>query len=327
MTPNRKLIGADRWHDLSLAWLGMEEASVAFRRAGARCIVVPLDGSLVAEHALPLALAIARRSGATIRLVHVHSLWESVPDPWHVSLFDLRVARFRKEKQAYLRNIAKRIRKTNHVSLSSVLIESSEIAGSLCRSACGADLVVMATSGHGPWGRLLRGSVTDAVTQHLSCPTVMLRGYEAPVDLTGDPLPQHIVMPLNGTASDQSVLAPVAALASLSGANLTLVNMPGCEQQCGDTMKYLQHIATRLSGLPHLGACRVASTGNTTKALLSYLQGSDAEMVALATCARRQLSRLVRPEVADSVFTRCRLPLLMLRSSQQDEPPARCPTL
>jgi len=327
MTPNRKIIGADRWHDLSLAWLGMETASAVFRRGGSRCIVVPLDGSRVAEHALPLALAIARRSGATIRLVHVHSFWESVPDPWHISLFDLRITRFRKEKQAYLRNIAKRIGKTNQVSLSSVLIESGEIAGSLCRSACGADLVVMATSGHGPWGRLLRGSVTDAVTQHLSCPAVMVRGYESPVDLTGDPLPQHIVMPLSGTASDQSVLASVAAFATLSGANLTLVNMPGCQQQRGDTMKYLQHIATRLNGLSHIGACRVASTGNTTKALLSYLQESDAEMVALATCARRQLSRLVRPEVADSVFTRCRLPMLMLRSSQQDEPPARCPAL
>lgn len=325
MTPNRKIIGADRWHDLSLAWLGMENASTAFRRGGSRCIVVPLDGSCVAEHALPLALAIARRSRAMIRLVHVHSLWDSVPDPWHISLFDLHVARFRKEKQAYLRNIAKRIGKTNQVALSSVLIESSEIASSLCRSACGADLVVMATSGYGPWGRLLRGSVADAVTQHLSCPAVMVRGYESPVDLTGDPLPRNIVMPLTGTSSDQSVLASVAAFSAFSSANLTLVNMPGCQPQHGDTMKYLQHIATRLNGLFPIGACRVASTGNTTKALLSYLQDSDAEMLALATCARRQLSRLVRPEVADAVFTRCRLPLLMLRSSQQKEPSARCP--
>jgi nucleotide-binding universal stress UspA family protein len=325
MTPNRKIIGASRWHDLSQAWLGMDEART-LRLGGLRCIVVPLDGSTVAEHALPLALAIARRTGATIRLVHVHSVWESVPDPWQVSLFDLRVGRVRKEKQAYLRNIAKRIGKTNQVALSSVLIESSEIAGSLCRSACGADLVVMATNGYGPWGRLLRGSVTDAVTQHLSCPAVMVRGYDAPVDLTGDPFPRHIVLPLCGTTSDRSVLSSVAAFATFSGANLTLVNMPGCQRQHGDTMKYLQHIATRLNEMFQSGACRVASTG-TTKALLSFLRDSDAEMVALTTCARRPWSRFVRPEVADSVFTRCRLPMLLLRSSPQDEPSARCPAL
>ncbi len=326
MTPNRKLIGADRWHDLSLSWLGMEAGRPAFRPGGSRSIVVPLDGSRVAEHALPLALAIARRSGATIRLVHVHSFWESVPDPWQVSLFDLHVARFRKEKQAYLRNIAKRIAKTNQVSLSSVLIESSQIADSLCRSACGADLVVMASSGRSRWGRWWHGSMADALPRQLSCAAVLVRGYESPVDLTGDPLPQHIVLPLDGSASDRRVLGPAAAFANLGNANLTLVNMPGGQKR-GDTMNYLHHVATQLNSLSHSRACRVASAGNTTKALLSFLRESDAEMVAVASCARRQLAWRVRPEVADSVFTRCRLPILMLRSSQQDEPPTRWPAL
>jgi hypothetical protein len=37
-----------------------------------RNIMVPLDGSTVGEHALPHALRIARRGGATLHLVHVH---------------------------------------------------------------------------------------------------------------------------------------------------------------------------------------------------------------------------------------------------------------
>src|SRR5947207_1534069 len=36
-----------------------------------RSILVPLDGSAFAEHALPLALSIARRSKATLQLAHV----------------------------------------------------------------------------------------------------------------------------------------------------------------------------------------------------------------------------------------------------------------
>ena len=36
-----------------------------------RTILVPLDGSVFGEHALPLALGIARRSSATVQLVHV----------------------------------------------------------------------------------------------------------------------------------------------------------------------------------------------------------------------------------------------------------------
>src|SRR5262249_30206615 len=42
-----------------------------------RSLLVPLDGSPFGEHALPLALGIARRSGADVRLVHAHSPLES----------------------------------------------------------------------------------------------------------------------------------------------------------------------------------------------------------------------------------------------------------
>ena len=45
-------------------------------------VLVPLDGSALAEQALPVASSLAKRAGAALRLVHVH-----VPfavDPIHV---------------------------------------------------------------------------------------------------------------------------------------------------------------------------------------------------------------------------------------------------
>jgi nucleotide-binding universal stress UspA family protein len=39
-----------------------------------RSIMVPLDGSRAAEHALPLAISIARRAGATLQLAHIHDV-------------------------------------------------------------------------------------------------------------------------------------------------------------------------------------------------------------------------------------------------------------
>src|SRR4051794_33851710 len=38
-----------------------------------RSLLVPLEGSPFGEHALPPALGTARRAGANVRLVHVHS--------------------------------------------------------------------------------------------------------------------------------------------------------------------------------------------------------------------------------------------------------------
>lgn len=57
-------------------WEGSDLAAV-------RSIVVPLDGSQYAEHALPYALAIARRSGAVLRVVHVKSHLDHV-EPWQM---------------------------------------------------------------------------------------------------------------------------------------------------------------------------------------------------------------------------------------------------
>ncbi|HEY7159297.1 MAG TPA: universal stress protein [Gemmataceae bacterium] len=38
-----------------------------------RSILVPLDGSLLSEQSLPYAAALARRSGAALQLVYVHT--------------------------------------------------------------------------------------------------------------------------------------------------------------------------------------------------------------------------------------------------------------
>jgi len=37
-----------------------------------RTILLPLDGSVFSEHALPAAIEVARRSGAVLHLVHVY---------------------------------------------------------------------------------------------------------------------------------------------------------------------------------------------------------------------------------------------------------------
>src|ERR1700724_2915197 len=42
-----------------------------------RSILVPLDGSTFGEHALPLAMSMARRLDASLNLIHVHSLLDA----------------------------------------------------------------------------------------------------------------------------------------------------------------------------------------------------------------------------------------------------------
>src|SRR5262249_26501265 len=73
-----------------------------------RSILVPLDGSTFGEHALPVALGLARRAGAVLQLAHVHQV---VPPATvaGVALMDNLELTMRKEEQAYLDGAARRV--------------------------------------------------------------------------------------------------------------------------------------------------------------------------------------------------------------------------
>src|ERR671924_671750 len=76
-----------------------------------RSILVPLDGSPLSEYALPTACDIARRSGAILRLVHVHM--PATPNPIYVEglpVIDERMQSLdRDHERVYLERIRDRI--------------------------------------------------------------------------------------------------------------------------------------------------------------------------------------------------------------------------
>src|SRR3954468_17240392 len=73
-----------------------------------RSILVPLDGSDFAEHALPLAAGLARKAGARLPLTHVHQTppATTVAGIMALDVDDLHV---RQDEQAYLADVARRL--------------------------------------------------------------------------------------------------------------------------------------------------------------------------------------------------------------------------
>jgi nucleotide-binding universal stress UspA family protein len=84
-----------------------------------KSILVPLDGSTFAEHALPLALALARRSGAALHLVHVlqplASVYSEAPLFADTNLED----RIKERLRGYLESVAARVRKLTPTKVTS----------------------------------------------------------------------------------------------------------------------------------------------------------------------------------------------------------------
>lgn len=130
-----------------------------------RRIVVPLDGSVLAEQVIPQVLTLASFGDAEIRLLYVLQPSDAQKQkglekglPWWEK--DVAAA------QAYLARIAKRLSAQGLVVTTNVVIGehvAEEISVYAVREK--ADLIAIATHGRGGLSRAIRGSVSDAVTR------------------------------------------------------------------------------------------------------------------------------------------------------------------
>src|SRR5215207_7663732 len=75
-----------------------------------RSIMVPLDGSALAEQAVPMAADIARRAGSKLRLVLVHHLPPAPLGPAAAKLYTSIELATRKAERGYLRTVQTRLR-------------------------------------------------------------------------------------------------------------------------------------------------------------------------------------------------------------------------
>jgi nucleotide-binding universal stress UspA family protein len=142
--------------------------------SGKRRILVPLDGSLNSERAVPLALRLAARWDAEIRLVHI------VPDEWSTPMEQLGDAEENgseglrgpgADMLAYLQGIAGRL----HGRAQSTVL-AGPVVDRLATAVAQWSItdVVMTTHGRTGLPRVILGSVSDALVQRLHCPIVIV---------------------------------------------------------------------------------------------------------------------------------------------------------
>ena len=176
-------------------------------------IVVPLDGSSLAEHALPFAEALAQRANAKLKLVLIHAPNPQLePGPEYVKV----ELAMQKADREYLRSITGRLRVHLGRSVTSAVIRGAPVAQTLSvySREIGADLIVMTTHGRGGLRRAWLGSVADQLIRTSDVPLLVIRPGESG---TAEPVAElrEIVVPLDGSELAEAVLEPAAALARL----------------------------------------------------------------------------------------------------------------
>jgi nucleotide-binding universal stress UspA family protein len=175
-----------------------------------RKIVVPLDGSALAEDVLSHVVELVRDRDSQVYLLSITPMMKAVIPPF----MDLRFRgeerkRVERELREYLRVVAKRL---DQVAVDvQINVRFGRPADEILTfvDQVGADLVAMSAHGRSGIGRWVFGSVTDRVLRATKCPVLLVRGPH----LQSYSAYRRIVVPLDGSELAEQVLPYVQALA------------------------------------------------------------------------------------------------------------------
>ena len=219
-------------------------------------ILVPLDGSSLAECVLPHSVAVAQAFGARVTLLRVleppHAANRIRPvDPldWHIS---------KAEARAYLDGLTTRLQEAG-LSAENALVEG-HAAERIIEFAHGHDVNLTILSSHGRSG--LSGwnvsSVVQKIILRAHVPTMIVRAYEpATRDLTGLHY-RRLLVPLDCSRRAECVLPPATTLARFHKSELLLANVvsrPEMPRRAPLTQEEIK-LANRITELNQLEAVR-----------------------------------------------------------------------
>lgn len=144
-------------------------------------ILVPLDGSDLAEAAIPAAVAAAASRASTLVLVRAAEA-RTLPgtDPVEAQIQAVQDA------EAYMAPVKAKLEQQNAAKIeanvwygpaASAIIEAAQLYK--------PDLIVMSTHGRSGLGRLIFGSVAESVLRGTTVPILLIRPAGAPVERPG----------------------------------------------------------------------------------------------------------------------------------------------
>jgi nucleotide-binding universal stress UspA family protein len=287
-------------------------------------------------------MAIAKRAGAALHLLHVQSSMESEIGEISPYSEDI-VAALMQRHEVYLENLAQQCRQrgVNDVATTVKVGAVAEIIHDVAASLT-ADLIVMTTHGRGPFARFWLGSVADSLLREATQPMLLVKPATAESKTALPASPEQVslkrlLLPLDGTNLAEQIIEPAIALGSLFGAEYSLLRViqpllptvPSVEFAANAALlqeqvrglheqaktaaaKYLEEVAGRLRGRALTVSSEVADADSPAEAILQRAT-PPVDAVGIATHGRHGLPRMFIGSVADKVVRGCHWPVLIYR--------------
>lgn len=306
-----------------------------------RDIMVPLDGSALAEHALPIAATLAKRADACVRVVAV------VPGAGFLDPDDLPEAvaegmrRSRDRLGRYVDGVVDELRRVTRVRVTGQVRIDAPIEGLLAAIDDGRmDLVVMTSHGRGIMKRAWLGSVADELVRRSPVPVVVLKpDPTVDADLRAHETFDSVLVPLDGSTVAEAALEPAIAFAKLHEAAITLLqvittpyeiepqpygmNVDHVElvERRSRAEAYLHEVADRVRARGVSATPVVVEEEGVADAIVDYARNGAGAVIALATHGLGGVRRLLLGSVADKVLRGADCPVLVVRPAESEVRP------
>lgn len=298
-------------------------------------ILVPLDGSPLAEQALPCAMTLGRGLAAELVLFRAVCIpldvWESFADAGLLEADDL-IERLTAGADDYLQGIAGQLQEAGlnvrHV------VQRGSAAEAIVDYAEQMDIqqIVMATHGYTGIKHWTHGSVAERVLQVASVPVLMVRAKEGALSDLRQPMScQRILVPLDGSDVAEQVLPSATKVAQALGAEMVLLRVPIVyasgslmgewflplegvfETANQNAQAYLDRVAGHLKK-QGVQVSTATPIGPVAESIIDHAEANHIDLIAMCTHGRTGLARWALGSVADRILRAGGIPILLVRA-------------
>jgi nucleotide-binding universal stress UspA family protein len=291
-------------------------------------ILIPLDGSELAERALEPALALAEQAGGQVILL-------SVPVPLHFSRQLSRISvlhtcqaleKARRELVEYLNSVQKG---SSHPGYSlTVLVQDGDPASIILDTAAAenVDLIAMCTHSRSGFSRWVLGSVITKVLRQAPCPVLVIRPSK-PIS--------RILIPLDGSELAEQALEPGIEIAKSLGAQVTLfivqenpridiekiARLDKVENGLGKIVAesiykrgeaYLRRLSRHIEKDLGIHTQIAVADGPVARCIINSTRTRNFDLIVMATHGRTGLRRWVHGNVTEKVFRGVKCAMLVV---------------
>lgn len=304
-------------------------------------LMVPLDGTVDCQHAIPFALSIAAREEAVVELVHVAippsiaaqygSVGMEMYSPPNISVES--AESIHAGAQQRLATIADAAVHAGQVRVETTVLDRSDVAHAIAEYAeqSKPDLIVMTTHDHSRLERLILGSVSESVVRRVNAPVLLVPGTPDQPLLSHRVSIRHILVPTDGSDLAASIIPHARAIAETMHARVSLFLVsedtmlpppPGlaafatAEPSPHDATKLLEDAAKDFRDAGIATDIHMTVSRDRARAILDFAEANQVDLIAMSTHGRRGIGRLVAGSVASSVLHDAKTPVMLYKPAQ-----------